>query len=102
MGTLFFLFGLKLIIHDARSIEDLVYKRCPDIVANCVVVGNGRPQPALFVEVHERVVFPDVAPTGATARGIIPTWWHTEQAQRRVDELKKEIVNRIREDMELR
>ncbi|KIJ57306.1 hypothetical protein M422DRAFT_198731 [Sphaerobolus stellatus SS14] len=35
---------------DTKSIEDNVYTTCPDLVANCVVVGNGRPQPALFVE----------------------------------------------------
>ncbi|KAF8490122.1 hypothetical protein JB92DRAFT_1335767 [Gautieria morchelliformis] len=35
---------------DTKAIEDNVYTTCPDIVANCVVVGNGRPYPALFVE----------------------------------------------------
>jgi hypothetical protein len=33
-----------------RAIENNVYTTCSDIVANCVVVGNGRPFPALFVE----------------------------------------------------
>ena len=33
-----------------RAIEDNIYTTCKDIVANCVVVGNGRPFPALFVE----------------------------------------------------
>lgn len=33
-----------------RAIEDNVYTTCKDIVANCVVVGNSRPFPALFVE----------------------------------------------------
>jgi len=35
---------------DTKSIENNVYTTCSDIVANCVVVGNGRPFPALFVE----------------------------------------------------
>ncbi|KAF8485541.1 acetyl-CoA synthetase-like protein [Gautieria morchelliformis] len=35
---------------DTKAIEDNVYTTCADIVANCVVVGNGRPYPALFVE----------------------------------------------------
>ena len=33
-----------------RSIENNIHTTCSDIVANCVVVGNGRPYPALFVE----------------------------------------------------
>ncbi|KAF8468652.1 hypothetical protein JB92DRAFT_3059106, partial [Gautieria morchelliformis] len=46
---------------DTKAIEDNVYTTCADIVANCVVVGNGRPFPALFVEprvpryLHERI-----------------------------------------------
>ncbi|KAF8522637.1 acetyl-CoA synthetase-like protein [Hysterangium stoloniferum] len=35
---------------DTRGIEDNVYTTCSDIVSNCVVVGNGRPFVALFVE----------------------------------------------------
>ncbi|KAF8523945.1 hypothetical protein BU17DRAFT_85424 [Hysterangium stoloniferum] len=35
---------------DTRAIEDNIYTTCSDIVGNCVVVGNGRPFPALFVE----------------------------------------------------
>jgi hypothetical protein len=33
-----------------RAIEDNVRATCSDLVAECVVVGNGRPSPALFVE----------------------------------------------------
>ncbi len=33
-----------------RSIEDNVRSVCSDLVAECVVVGNGRPSPTLFVE----------------------------------------------------
>ncbi|KAH9937149.1 acetyl-CoA synthetase-like protein [Fomitopsis serialis] len=35
---------------DTKAIEDNVRIACEDLVSNCVVVGNGRPTPALFVE----------------------------------------------------
>lgn len=35
---------------DTKSIEDNVRVTCEDLVSNCVVVGNGRPTPSLFVE----------------------------------------------------
>ncbi|KZT07086.1 acetyl-CoA synthetase-like protein [Laetiporus sulphureus 93-53] len=35
---------------DTKSIEDNVISTCGELVANCIVVGNGRPSPALFVE----------------------------------------------------
>ncbi|KAI0344302.1 acetyl-CoA synthetase-like protein [Trametopsis cervina] len=35
---------------DTRAIEANVLATCSDVVAACVVVGNGRPSPALFVE----------------------------------------------------
>ena len=35
---------------DTKAIEDNVYATCADLVAACVVVGTGRPSPALFVE----------------------------------------------------
>lgn len=35
---------------DTKAIEDNVRATCADLVAECVVVGNGRPSPALFVE----------------------------------------------------
>jgi len=35
---------------DAKVIEDNVRLTCGDIIAECVVVGNGRPSPVLFVE----------------------------------------------------
>ncbi|TFY61926.1 hypothetical protein EVJ58_g4190 [Rhodofomes roseus] len=35
---------------DTRAIEDNVRTMCGDLVAECVVVGYGRPSPALFVE----------------------------------------------------
>ena len=35
---------------DTKSIEDNVRSNCEDLVAECIVVGNGRPSPALFVE----------------------------------------------------
>ncbi|KAF8511233.1 hypothetical protein JB92DRAFT_3118229 [Gautieria morchelliformis] len=43
---------------DTKAIEDNVYTTCADIVANCVVVGNGRPFPALFVEPRVPAVTP--------------------------------------------
>ncbi|KAJ7597639.1 hypothetical protein C8J56DRAFT_325130 [Mycena floridula] len=35
---------------DTKSIEDNVRAMCGDLIAECVVVGSGRPSPALFVE----------------------------------------------------
>ncbi|CCM00577.1 uncharacterized protein FIBRA_02612 [Fibroporia radiculosa] len=35
---------------DTRAIEDNVRATCGDLITQCVVVGNGRPSPALFVE----------------------------------------------------
>ena len=35
---------------DTKAIEDNVRTTCADLVADCIVVGNGRPSPALFVE----------------------------------------------------
>ncbi|OBZ80037.1 hypothetical protein A0H81_00891 [Grifola frondosa] len=35
---------------DTKAIEDNVLGTCEDLVASCIVVGNGRPSPALFVE----------------------------------------------------
>ncbi|KZT75172.1 acetyl-CoA synthetase-like protein [Daedalea quercina L-15889] len=54
---------------DTRAIEDNVRATCGDLVAECVVVGYGRPSPALFVE-----------PKGAIEG----------------EKLKKDIIRRIR------
>jgi acyl-coenzyme A synthetase/AMP-(fatty) acid ligase len=35
---------------DTKAIEDYVRRTCADLVDECIVVGNGRPSPALFVE----------------------------------------------------
>ncbi|THH30067.1 hypothetical protein EUX98_g4125 [Antrodiella citrinella] len=35
---------------DTKAIEDNVRATCADFVAECIVVGNGRPSPALFIE----------------------------------------------------
>ncbi|KAH9944100.1 acetyl-CoA synthetase-like protein [Epithele typhae] len=35
---------------DTRAVEDNVRATCADLVGACIVVGNGRPSPALFVE----------------------------------------------------
>jgi len=35
---------------DTKAIEDNVRATCCDLVTECVVVGNGRPSPALFIE----------------------------------------------------
>ncbi|KAK7037787.1 hypothetical protein VNI00_010748 [Paramarasmius palmivorus] len=35
---------------DASAIEDIVRTTCTDLIFDCVVVGSGRPSPALFVE----------------------------------------------------
>lgn len=35
---------------DTKAIEDNARATCADLIADCVVVGNGRPSPALFVE----------------------------------------------------
>ena len=43
-------------IRRLRSIEDNVRATCRELVFECVVVGNGRPSPALFVEAPEKYV----------------------------------------------
>ncbi|RPD64920.1 acetyl-CoA synthetase-like protein [Lentinus tigrinus ALCF2SS1-6] len=35
---------------DTKAIEENVLATCADLVAACIIVGNGRPSPALFVE----------------------------------------------------
>lgn len=55
---------------DTKAIEDNVLATCADLVESCIVVGNGRPSPALFVE-----------PKVALAKA---------------DKLKRDIVRRIR------
>jgi acyl-coenzyme A synthetase/AMP-(fatty) acid ligase len=37
---------------DTKAIEDNIRATCCDLVAECVVVGNGRPSPALFIETN--------------------------------------------------
>ncbi|KAI0286989.1 acetyl-CoA synthetase-like protein [Russula aff. rugulosa BPL654] len=37
---------------DTKAIEDNVRATCGDLVTECVVVGNGRPSPALFIETN--------------------------------------------------
>ncbi|KAI0699593.1 acetyl-CoA synthetase-like protein [Cytidiella melzeri] len=41
---------------DTKAIEDNVLATCADLVESCVVVGNGRPSPTLFVEPKAAVV----------------------------------------------
>ncbi|KAI0756679.1 acetyl-CoA synthetase-like protein [Daedaleopsis nitida] len=55
---------------DTKAIEDNVLSTCADLVAACIVTGNGRPSPALFVE--------------PAAEGADP------------ERLKRDIVRRIR------
>ncbi|KAI0684041.1 acetyl-CoA synthetase-like protein [Cytidiella melzeri] len=40
---------------DTKAIEDNVRSTCGDLIAECIVVGNGRPSPALFVEPRTEV-----------------------------------------------
>ncbi|KAJ7637876.1 hypothetical protein DFH06DRAFT_1432394 [Mycena polygramma] len=35
---------------DAKAIEEKLYETCSDLIENCIVVGNLRPSPALFIE----------------------------------------------------
>lgn len=35
---------------DTKAIEDNVRMTCADLIEDCIVVGNGRPSPALFIE----------------------------------------------------
>ncbi|KAI0094983.1 hypothetical protein BDY19DRAFT_915754 [Irpex rosettiformis] len=35
---------------DTKAIEDNVRVTCPDLIEDCIVVGNGRPSPTLFIE----------------------------------------------------
>ncbi|KAI0639731.1 acetyl-CoA synthetase-like protein [Trametes polyzona] len=61
---------------DTKAIEDNVLATCADLVAACIVVGNGRPSPALFVE---------AAAAGAGAGAGVDA-----------EKLKRDIVRRIR------
>lgn len=45
---------------DTKSIEDNVRATCADLVSECIVVGNGRPSPALFVEAANPDANPEV------------------------------------------
>ncbi|KAI0754380.1 acetyl-CoA synthetase-like protein [Daedaleopsis nitida] len=38
---------------DTRAIEENVRQTCGDLLHECIVVGNGRPSPALFIEAAE-------------------------------------------------
>ncbi|TBU34338.1 acetyl-CoA synthetase-like protein [Dichomitus squalens] len=44
---------------DTRAIEDNTRQTCGDLIAECIVVGNGRPSPALFVEAAEGLAMDD-------------------------------------------
>jgi len=56
-----------------RVIEENTLKSCPDLIVECVTVGNGRPSPVLLIELGP----------GATALGS-------------VDSVKREVYRRIR------
>jgi len=43
---------------DTKAIEDNVRATCGDLVTECVVVGNGRPSPALFIETSSDMTQP--------------------------------------------
>ncbi|KAI0652204.1 acetyl-CoA synthetase-like protein [Trametes meyenii] len=105
---------------DTKAIEDNVRATCDALVAECVVVGNGRPNPALFVEpkvpgdadrlrreivrrtrhfhsrryLHERIVSPEfivVVPSGTLPR----TATKGNIRRRAVEEKFKEELDRI-------
>lgn len=44
---------------DTKAIEDNVLATCADLVAACIVTGNGRPSPALFVESTDASMDPE-------------------------------------------
>ncbi|TFY83769.1 hypothetical protein EWM64_g230 [Hericium alpestre] len=35
---------------DTKAIEDNLRATCPELISECIVVGNGRPSPAVFIE----------------------------------------------------
>lgn len=105
---------------DTKAIEENVLETCEDLVAACIVVGNGRPSPTLFVEpkgeldteklkrdiirrtrhfharryVHERIVstvFVVVVPPGTLPR----TATKGNIRRRAVEEKFKEELDRI-------
>ena len=41
--------------YDAQAIEENARESCGGLIGECVIVGNGRPSPALFVELAEGV-----------------------------------------------
>ncbi|KAI0271339.1 hypothetical protein BC834DRAFT_818549 [Gloeopeniophorella convolvens] len=43
---------------DTKAIEDNVRATCGDLITDCIVVGNGRPSPALFIESNSDIPQP--------------------------------------------
>lgn len=106
---------------DTKAIEDNVRMTCADLVDECVVVGNGRPSPTLFVEakndgtnedrlkrdiirrtrqfhsrryMHERITSPNFVVV--VARGTLPRTATKGNIRRRaVEEAYKEILDKI-------
>lgn len=66
---------------DTKAIENEVFNTCAlDLIANCVAVGNGRPWPALFVELRD----------GVLREGVT------------MQEIKEEIIRRLKSFNNLR
>ncbi|KAF9653331.1 acetyl-CoA synthetase-like protein [Thelephora ganbajun] len=59
--------------YDAKMIEENVLKSCPDLLVECIAVGNGRPSPVVLIE---------LGPGAATFGGA--------------DSVKREVYRRIR------
>ncbi|KAF8464314.1 acetyl-CoA synthetase-like protein [Gautieria morchelliformis] len=107
---------------DTKSIEDHVRTTCSELIGDCVVVGSGRPSPALFVEpakddmdhakiradilqrtqdfharryLHERIT--DINLIIVVNRGTLPRQMYTKGNIRRkaVEEMFKEKLDQI-------
>ena len=57
---------------NTRQIEDNAREKCHGLIDECLVVGNGRPSPALFVELAESVNMDDARASREIMRRIRP------------------------------
>ena len=57
---------------NTRQIEDNAREKCHGLIDECLVVGNGRPSPALFVELAEGVNMDDARASREIMRRIRP------------------------------
>ena len=78
-------------IDDLRSIEDGVRATCGELIFDCVVVGNGRIRPTLFVEASEKCPM-DVEKLKEEVVERMKQFNHRHYAQERITSTKHVVV----------